>query len=454
MMEDKLNGPTLVGVDPVLAPPALESRFPVASAIPAQAFFLPRARRSQPRGCAACLISWSTCNEVTAIVFLLLSFLFCLANGRSMVGYTVFLSSQILGSAAHYYLSLYEYKEDHFTVRTVATCLQLGLTCAFAAFQFALVHDYEEKCNQFKSIEDRTFNFAFAYNCDGVYLALAQIFVLLPITVCRGLGSLIEFPKCCYSKKNTRRDTPAAVAIIDNNEDPQNSEPLRFSGSAAAAKCSVQPAFLGCATFAIVLAATVPSFYINNYAEIEASCPAGNVTSPSLFRAKPAKGVELKECGWRRWEGHGTCVKYPFNPTNFGATTMESVRVGKWTQYSYNYTDPCDVMLGLFSCAIHSGRSGDFITHVEGLNVEMNVCPDWCDRVFEACGGMDKRPLGRHFDTAEKFCKNLGSANRAVDVTEDVSKPNNGCYNKGFNKVPSSMALWLSLLVVTLTLGF
>jgi hypothetical protein len=374
------------------------------------------------------------------ILLLLFSFLFCLANGRNMRGYTWFLWSQILGSAIQILLNWREApSREKYCLTGFGAGLHLGLTCAFAAFHFALVYDFAEKCQQFKSIEDRTFNFAFAYNCDDSYLAVAEMVVFVPIMVLRVVGLLVEASKClAFRVKETDAVTPLVSAP-------------------GATQRSCGPAVYAFLAFVIAIAASVPTFFINDYSEVEGSCPIVNLTltgkhggaAASLFRAKPAKGVELKECGWRRWQKLGTCVKYPFNYTNFGATSMSDVTVGQYIPpFDSNDTDPCDTMLGLFSCATHSGRAGDYINYVKGEEIHMNVCPDWCDRLFRACS----KSRCKQADTAEECCKSLSSSNRAVNMVKDTSKPNNGCYSKAHQDGPSVYVL-LSLLFGTLMMN-
>ena len=68
-----------------------------------------------------------------------------------------------------------------------------------------------------------------------------------------------------------------------------------------------------------------------------------------------------------------------------------------------NESDSCSTMLGLFSCATYSPNAGNFITLVKNGEIHMNVCPDWCSRLFHACS----TTMCDSKDTAEECCNTL-----------------------------------------------
>ena len=91
--------------------------------------------------CADCLHIYSIINEKVALGSLVLSFLFCLSDGRHMRGYTYFLFSQIFGSIVSILLNLNISPAEsprsaikRYYVSGIATGWQIALTTSFIFF--------------------------------------------------------------------------------------------------------------------------------------------------------------------------------------------------------------------------------------------------------------------------------------------------------------------------------
>ncbi len=463
--------------------------------------------------CSTCLWFYSIFNERYLMVNLLISCLFCLSDGRIMKGYMFFLLLQVLGSMVIILLNFKILSDissiQKYYLSGIVTGLSFGLAFSFVAFQLALGYDYMEKCTYFKPVNERSFNFAFAYNCDGAYLTLAQIFGFFPITIMRILGWIAETTKCCLHRTkggdhfepiaNVRHSSQSMGTTFNNNgnnyvNNEQNGSRSResfvddiFSPGQIVAVLDIprrhsgKVCCRGLLSFLLIVIATISTFFINDYAETKGSCPVVNVTmSPYndednaggtaitslIFRSKPAIGVEVDHCGWRRWGSQGTCVKYPFNYTYFGQPVMgEAVADRLLTGLNFNSAgsnesvanhNACSNMLGLFSCATYSPKAGNFITLVKNGEIHMNVCPDWCYRLFHACSTTwcDTK------NTAEECCNTLnpstyysiGAEGTWVTMAENKSKPGNGCYSAGHHNAPS-MSVWLFLVINLLSVS-
>jgi hypothetical protein len=468
---------------------------------------------SNRKGCCCtteCLLVYSIVNEKITMAALLLASIFFLSDGLLMRGYTYFLGTQLLGSGVSLVLSVRAASTSNpikrYYLGGIAAGVHVGLTLTFIVFELVLSYDYSEKCTLFKTIDERVFNFAFAYNCDGVLLKLAAIFAFLPLTIFRVLGSWANISKCCmYRNKGSMTFEPQEatsftplvedpVAVVENPNDrgdvmagavqerPRESfvddllSPQTIVSVTDVPRRHSRKVFsFALGACSLVSASIAYSFFVNDFSEAEGSCPVVNLTFPAyngsiggtditplIFRAKPATGVEVDHCGWRRWGNQGTCVRYPFNYTYFGQSEMgEAVAdrllpgsgiFGGGSESFDNETGSCEEMLGLFSCATYSAKAGDFITVVKNGEIHLNVCPGWCSRLFRACStswcdGMD---------TAEQCCKSLNPSSAGpatgpgtwATMKEDTSKPNNGCYSNAHYEVPSSH-LWL-LVVASL----
>ena len=477
--------------------------------------------------CADCLHIYSIINEKVALGSLVLSFFFCLSDGRHMRGYTYFLFSQIFGSIVSILLNLNISPAEsprsaikRYYVSGIATGWQIALTTSFIFFQLALLYDYSEKCTTFKTIDERIFNFAFAYNCDGTYLTLAEIFVFGPITIFRIIGLITQVSKCCLHRNKRRMNTnnnnndnnamyqsqfsaplvghimriddpeiPVATAGTnrtsnDNNNNNTSSSfvnDILYPHTIVAVndvprKHSRKILVLAIIAFWILFIGTSITFFMNDYAEMDGgNCPVVNKTlipyqingttggttiTSMIFRSKPAKGVEVDHCGWTRWGDQSTCVKYPFNYTYFGQEIMGEAVADRLlpaggifsggTETADNETGSCQTMLGLFSCATYSSRSGDFITLVKNGEIHMNVCPDWCSSLFNACSNTWCDGL----KNAEECCNSLnpdpnlyGNADGTwVKMKENKNMPNNGWYSKGHRMMIPSFNLVLILI--------